>query len=509
MYGDKVMEHFKNPHNFGEMKDADAIGKVGNPKCLLPGTVVQSKDNYVEIGSLKSGDTVLGHEGFYNKVEKKFSRDYSGELIRVKNKMGITFLTPEHEVLGVKVPKRWKYNYSKNRRKLFSEWLHAYELEKGDLALLPILREIKDKKFIEFRQEKKKRDYRSLNIPKKIKISKEFLKLAGYYVAEGHLNEKVTKTYVLFAFHIDEKNLVEDVVKSTKKVFGLEAKIKEIPERKTTRVTINNVWVTKLFKSLFNKGAAKKKIPQWMMLLPPKKQKSFICALWKGDGYFNAKKPRAGYSTISYQLSQQLKTLLMRQEIVPSIYREEERTSKDGVRHKKAYRIHIGDRQSLEKLAKILNRDFKPVKSIATDSWFLDGKLFIPITEVEKIKYRGKVQNLKIENSKSFVTESLTVHNCGDLMWIYIKVGKNENGEEIIKDIKFKTFGCVAAIANSSVLTDVVKGWTLDKAEKITKEDLLKEMDEIPPIKIHCSILAADGLKDAIKNYREKKNKKK
>ncbi len=96
---------------------------------------------------------------------------------------------------------------------------------------------------------------------------------------------------------------------------------------------------------------------------------------------------------------------------------------------------------------------------------------------------------------------------CGDLMWIYIKVGKNEKGEEIISDITFKTFGCVAAIANSSILTDMVKGWTLEKAEKVSKEDLLKEMDGVPPIKIHCSILAADGVKAAIKEYREKKRK--
>jgi len=95
---------------------------------------------------------------------------------------------------------------------------------------------------------------------------------------------------------------------------------------------------------------------------------------------------------------------------------------------------------------------------------------------------------------------------CGDLMWVYIKVGKNSKGQEIVKDIKVKTFGCVAAIATSSVLTEMAKGMTLDKAEKITKDDIAKKLDGLPPVKMHCSVLSMDGLKKAIEDYR--KNKK-
>ena len=93
---------------------------------------------------------------------------------------------------------------------------------------------------------------------------------------------------------------------------------------------------------------------------------------------------------------------------------------------------------------------------------------------------------------------------CGDLMWVYIKVGKNKKGQEIIKDIKVKTFGCVAAIATSSALTEIVKGMTLDKAEKFTKDEIVKHVDGLPPVKVHCSVLAVDGLREAIKKYRAK-----
>lgn len=88
---------------------------------------------------------------------------------------------------------------------------------------------------------------------------------------------------------------------------------------------------------------------------------------------------------------------------------------------------------------------------------------------------------------------------CGDLMEIYIKV----EGEKI-KDIKFKTFGCGSAIATSSMITEIVKGKTLDEALKVTRQDVADELEGLPPIKMHCSNLAADALHEAIKNYRNK-----
>ena len=88
---------------------------------------------------------------------------------------------------------------------------------------------------------------------------------------------------------------------------------------------------------------------------------------------------------------------------------------------------------------------------------------------------------------------------CGDVMSMFLKV---ENG--VIVDVKFKTYGCGAAIATSSMLTDMVKGKTLDEAEKITKDQLAEELDGLPPVKMHCSMLAVDALHEAIKDYREK-----
>lgn len=93
---------------------------------------------------------------------------------------------------------------------------------------------------------------------------------------------------------------------------------------------------------------------------------------------------------------------------------------------------------------------------------------------------------------------------CGDVMQLFIKVKNNR-----ISAIKFKTMGCAAAIATSSMITELAKGKTLEDAMKITREDVASELGGLPPIKLHCSNLAADALHKAIKDYLARASKKK
>jgi len=94
---------------------------------------------------------------------------------------------------------------------------------------------------------------------------------------------------------------------------------------------------------------------------------------------------------------------------------------------------------------------------------------------------------------------------CGDMMKIYIKVGTNSAGEKTLEDIKFQTLGCGAAIASSSMLTEMAKGLTIDSALKISREQIAEKLGGLPKEKIHCSVLAAEGLKKAVANYRGEK----
>jgi len=89
--------------------------------------------------------------------------------------------------------------------------------------------------------------------------------------------------------------------------------------------------------------------------------------------------------------------------------------------------------------------------------------------------------------------------SCGDIMTIYLKIDN-----DVITDIKFKTFGCGAAIATSSITTELVKGKTLAEAEKLTRDAVANALDGLPPIKMHCSNLATDALRAAIVDYRNR-----
>jgi nitrogen fixation protein NifU and related proteins len=88
---------------------------------------------------------------------------------------------------------------------------------------------------------------------------------------------------------------------------------------------------------------------------------------------------------------------------------------------------------------------------------------------------------------------------CGDIMRLYLKIK-----DGIVEEAKFKTFGCGAAVATSSMITELVKGKTIEEAKKISKEVVAEALDGLPPVKMHCSNLAADALKLAIDQYLEK-----
>ena len=107
----------------------------------------------------------------------------------------------------------------------------------------------------------------------------------------------------------------------------------------------------------------------------------------------------------------------------------------------------------------------------------------------------------EIENADGVGTEGNPT--CGDLMTIYIKVEDN-----IITDVKFKTFGCGAAIATSSMITEMAVGKTIEEALKISRNDVADELEGLPPVKMHCSNLAADALRAAIADYKMKQAEK-
>ena len=105
-------------------------------------------------------------------------------------------------------------------------------------------------------------------------------------------------------------------------------------------------------------------------------------------------------------------------------------------------------------------------------------------------------------NDSSVGTGMVGAPACGDVMKLQIKI----NDDGIIEDARFKTFGCGSAIASSSLITTMIKGISIEAAEKISNSDVARELS-LPPVKIHCSVLAEDAIKAAIRDYREKNDR--
>lgn len=91
--------------------------------------------------------------------------------------------------------------------------------------------------------------------------------------------------------------------------------------------------------------------------------------------------------------------------------------------------------------------------------------------------------------------------SCGDIMKMYLKIDE----DEVITDVKFQTFGCAAAIASSSMATQLIKGKTVEEALKLTNKEVVEALEGLPPQKIHCSVLAEEAIKEAVENYKSKK----
>ncbi len=124
-----------------------------------------------------------------------------------------------------------------------------------------------------------------------------------------------------------------------------------------------------------------------------------------------------------------------------------------------------------------------------------------PIYSKEIIKHFKKPKNVGKIRKPNGVGEAGNFL-CGDIMKLYLKVKENKKGEKIIKNIRFETLGCIVAIANTSLITTLVKGKTLKEALSLEKKDLIEKLGQpLPPNKIHCSVLAIDALKEAIYNY--------
>lgn len=480
-YSEKVMEHFKNPKNVGEIKDADGIGNVGNPVCgdimrlyikVKDGVIVDAKfktfgclpskeevvlnySKWEKINRIQKRIKVMNSAGESTHVVKIYARKYKGNLLYISpfvSPFNSFSITPEHPVLCVK--RKWikgnrisssKCNWLrvKKGRLLGTEpdYVNARELETGDYLIFVVNKDIKDDKF----------------------FSRELMRFLGYYLSEGYIVAK--NGAVAFAFNKNEKKAISELALLIRKLTGKKAS--QRIRNNVLEMYVCSRKLAKLLHELCGRGARNKAISERIMLLPFAKQWQMIETYLIGDGDKYRRRPKdtetCRITTVSKKLAIHVQQILARGGIFASIRRIFKTNCK------------IGGRILKDSEQYLISFKLEKRHNFAKNgkSYFL-----IPIRRIEKRNFTGRVYNFQVASEpNSYLVKGFAVHNCG------------------------------AAIATSSMVTEIVKGKTVQEALKISNRAVAEALGGLPPIKMHCSVLAEQALKAAIDDYIKKHGK--
>ena len=393
--------------------------------CFPAKSLIKTEKGFHNIEDIKAGQTVLTHQGRYMPVIRTLWRPYKGDMIEIKTRKSnqAVSLTGEHEVYVIKtnncihksrLTRICQWNCKKKYCPQFYlnykiEKIPARELKKNDFLLYPINQEVKDVEFINLDRyyNRKISNFGPTikDIPTKIKIDEDFLKLLGYYIAEGSNH----RAYIRFSLGNHEKKFATEIKNLIKEIFGINAGIhlRKKGLRTGIEVSVCNSKLSNIFENLCGLHAENKHIPFEFQYLPQEKQKTLLNAIYKGDGYegkvSKCKQDRRykTITTISLILSEQIRDILLRWGKSPGFYVEKEKIDKKNVYHKTAFTVQWQENY-------ILN----------FSQFYQDSKENVlywlcPITEIKKRNFKGDVFNLTVARDHSFMTPNFVVGNCG------------------------------------------------------------------------------------------------
>jgi len=393
--------------------------------CFVPGSLIKTKNGFHKIENVKIGDDVLTYGGEYLPVFRTLGRSYEGDVvdIRIRKSSEITSLTVDHEVYVIKT-KNCKQKARKTRicqwrckqncpTKYFLNYkiekLPAGQLSKDDFLLYPINQKIKNVEIIDLEKYYDRKESnlgpKISEIPTKIKIDEKFLKLLGYYIAEGSNH----RAYIRFSLGSHEELFAQEIKSLIEQIFKIKTSIhkRKIGKKTGLEITACNSKLSNVFENLCGKHAENKHIPFEFQFLPLEKQRIILDAIHKGDGYIGkvakckTDRKYKAITSISLILAEQLRDILLRQKIAPSFYIQKEKIDKKGVHHKKAFTI-------MWQKNYILNySQFYQDPNAETLYWIS------PIKEIKKRCYKGEVYNLTVTKDHSYVATNFVVGNCG------------------------------------------------------------------------------------------------
>jgi 2-oxoglutarate ferredoxin oxidoreductase subunit beta len=370
------------------------------PGCVAPSTRIVTRGSNKPIAEVAVGDLVLGHDGGYHKVTEVMSHWHPAPLRRLDVQgLGETLLTEDHPVYVVR-----RKNAHKTNSEYVTEWSRADQVRRGDYVAYPIPSEVVEQPSISLWYERKLKDSRSKPLPDSVALNDDFLRLAGYYIAEGHTH----KRELTWTFGAGERDLVDDTVALVGRLFELHATVRDRTDRNNTfEVTVASSYLTEIFGQMFGEGAENKRVPEPLMLAPLGTQRALLRGLWAGDGTWGKKS--AGYRTTSETLAHQVAVLLLRQGIVPNTTVDAEHGM-----HRTAYCVAVSNAAGYNKLAAIADARVRSLPSRRMPVRIRDGYLYAPVRRNTAVEYEGMVHNLEVEDVHSYVTTTSTLHNCGD-----------------------------------------------------------------------------------------------
>ncbi len=397
--------------------------------CFPPGQKVKTPFGYHAIEEIDENHWVVSGKGNIRKVIAKMEHQYKGDLITVKLRKlkGEVQLTSDHTVFVVRgapyLHKEYK-NFSKRYTsylKLKKRDINRYyekvsnylpikeisagELQRGDLLLYPINRTEADVTVIDLSEYSTKSTRLGpvpKDIPLQVPVDDNFLKLIGYWIAEGSSH----RAYIRFSLGNHEEEFAAEIVQLIKKVFGLEAKIYRRPNSIKTglEITACHAKLANILENLCGKGASNKHIPFILQELPVEKQKVLLNAIHKGDGTSfianHSTKKHKAITTVSLVLAEQLVDIVLRMHLFPTRYVAKTKIDKLGVNHKEAYTVFWSEEAIQRYNAIYFDKD-------GSEYWLL------PITDLKKELYEGPVYNFTVDKDHSYIATNFAVANCG------------------------------------------------------------------------------------------------
>lgn len=457
----KIVEKAQQEHRYDiiETKEEAPVEYVAMPKkdltsdkiekgtaclaCVPPDAIITCNPFIREIKDIAPGDKVLDGNGDYTNVQEIMNRQYDGELISIFPTYQSTLpliLTPEHPVLVLEAKMCNKirgYCYPGRSSKKCKEctkkettlrfmpatdiYISTRNPKKGQKKIfltVPRIQKIEDKTTItlsEYVEANVIDGFISTHkncIPLKneIQISLDFMRLAGFYLAEGGIQYcREGGGNIRFHFGKHEEYYVKETIELIEKVFYLKAT--RVEGYTTTDVRINSVVLTRFFEKMFGRGAKNKKIPIWMMYLPHDKQFALLEGYLKGDGSQDEQRHMLQSSTISKNLAFSLRLLLFRLGILHGIRFGDNTGSEGFENHSKIFALHSTG-LSAKRLAEGINVPFHNYDDVRSHEAGIDEHyIYLPISKIEKKNYSGLVMNLKTK-SNTYTTQGIIVHNC-------------------------------------------------------------------------------------------------